>query len=178
VSASMGAVSMAYFFTWRVFRPNSGWAMVLTALGTWLLLGPVGAVAAHIETSGIDEGTLNASAWTLTILSACLVAWGWTGTESFRYYLGLRRRLRLGLIAPEVCNRFLLWTILSIAWFFSTAMAGAAVLSGISPLSNVPFTLAIGLAGLVNSVCMVLCFMPPRRYLAWLEGRAQVWRES
>jgi hypothetical protein len=39
-------------------------------------------------------------------------------------------------------------------------------------LSHGLFTLCVGATGLVNSVCMMLCFMPPERYLEWLRRRA------
>ena len=49
-----------------------------------------------------------------------------------------------------------------------TALGGVVLVLGVNPLNHGLFTLCVGLTGLVNSVCLTLCFMPPERYLAWL----------
>jgi hypothetical protein len=172
VSVMMVAVSMNYFFTWRVFRPDRAWAVVLCGLGVWLLLAPVGGVAAHVEASGIDAGIRNAWAFTIPIVSASLFSFAWTAAESFHYFLGASRRMRLGLCDPAVCNRFLLWALASMSWLSAGSLAAFLLGLGVNPLSNGLFTASVGVAGLVNSLCMTLCFMPPERYIGWLQRRA------
>jgi hypothetical protein len=49
-----------------------------------------------------------------------------------------------------------------------TALGGVVLVLGVNPLNHGLFTLCVGLTGLVNSVCLTLCFMPPERYLEWL----------
>jgi hypothetical protein len=172
LSAMMVAISMNYFFTWRVFRPGSAWALVVCGVGVWLLLAPVGGVVAHVEASGIEAGIRNASAWTFPLVSSVLASYGWTAAESFRYFLSARRRLRLGLVEAAVCNRFLLWALATGTWLSVGALSGVLLGLGLNPLNHGPFTVCVGIAGLTNSVCMTLCFMPPERYLAWLRRRA------
>jgi hypothetical protein len=172
LSAMMAAISMNYFFTWRVFRPGSKWALVVCGAGVWLLLAPVGGVVAHVEASGIEAGIRNASAWTFPLVASVLASYGWTAVESFRYFLNARRRLRIGLIEPAVCNRFLLWALASGTWLSVGIVSGFLLAMGLNPLSHAPFTVCVGAAGLVNSICMILCFMPPARYLDWLQRRA------
>jgi hypothetical protein len=172
VSAAMVAASMNYLFTWRVFRPGAGWAALLCGVGIWLVFAPIGGIVAHVATSGIDQGLHESSLWTFPLVSSVLTAFGWTGGESFRYFLNAKRRMRLGLTEAPVCNRFLLWALASGAWFSLAALAGSLLLLGVSPLDSVLFTLCLGAAGLVNSVCMMLCFMPPESYLDWLRRRA------
>ena len=97
---------------------------------------------------------------------------GWTSVESFRHFLSSRRRLRLGLSEASVCNRFLLWAMASGGWVCVSVLAGILLALAENPLEGGIFTLCVGVTGLVNSVCMSLCFMPPARYLEWLRRRA------
>jgi hypothetical protein len=171
LSAMMLAISMNYVFTWRVFRPDATWAAILCGAGAWLLFAPIGGVVTHISIAGIDAGMQNAWAWTFPIVAAVLAGYAWTGAESFRYYLSARRRMRLGLADPAVCNRFLLWALASWTWLLAAVVAGVLLVFGLNPMSHGPFTFYVGLAGLSNSLCMTLCFMPPARYLDWLRRR-------
>jgi hypothetical protein len=168
LSAIMAAGLMNCFFTWRVFRADAIWAGVACALATWLLLAPVGALTVHVGLGGIDAGIRNADGWTALPILTGLCGMGWTSVESLRYYLVSRRRLLLGLADAAVSNRFLLWALASGAWACVTALGGVVLVLGVNPLNHGLFTLCVGLTGLVNSVCLTLCFMPPERYLAWL----------
>jgi len=168
----MVAISMNYFFTWRVFRPDRAWAVILCGVGSCLLVAPVGAVAANIEVHGIEGGIQNAHAWTLLLVFAANTAYGWPALESFLYFRSTRRRLRLGLVDAAVCNRFLLWALASATWFSLAALATVLLTLRVNPMHEAVFNLALGATGLLNSVCMTLCFLPPERYLAWLRRRA------
>jgi hypothetical protein len=163
---------MNYFFTWRVFRPDETWAGIVCGLATWLLLAPIGGLAVHIGLAGINAGIQHARSWTFPIVLTGLSGMGWTSVESFRYFLSSRRRLRLGLADAAVCNRFLLWALASGGWLSVAVLAGFLLVLGVNPLSYAFFTLYVGVTGLMNSVCMMLCFMPPERYLEWLRRRA------
>ncbi|HXK26047.1 MAG TPA: hypothetical protein VMS55_25495 [Myxococcota bacterium] len=172
-SVMMTGVSMNYFFTWRVFRPDEPWAVVLCGLGVWMLAAPIGAVAVHIGFHGIDAGIQSSFVWVALAVGAALGGYAWTAFESFRYYLSSRRRLRLGLIEASVSNRFLLWSLASSGFLAIVITAGITVLLGQNPLQSAGFSLAVGVLGLVNSACNVLCFMPPRWYLNWLSAPQQ-----
>lgn len=177
-SILMIAISMNYFFTWRVFRPDRAWAVILCGVGTWLLVAPVAGVVANIEVHGIDAGIRKAAAWTFVLVAAADTAFAWTAFESFRYFLSTRRRLRLGLAEATVCNRFLLWALASAAWLSLAALSSFMLVTGVNPMTSAVFTLGLGAAGLLNSVCMTLCFMPPERYLAWLQRRAVAFKAA
>lgn len=169
MSAMLIGVSFYYFFTWRVFRPGSVWGGALCALGTWLMLGGVGAATAHVELHhNIDAGIRSAFAWAALTVAAVVVAYSWNSFESFRCYLNARRKLRLGLVEPAVCNRFLLWSMSTGGWLVLAIAGGIALAAGANPLQSAGFSLAVGVVGLVNAACNTLCFMPPRWYLDWL----------
>jgi hypothetical protein len=170
VSAMMIGVSMYYAFTWRVFRPAAAWAPLLWALGSWVMLGSAGAATGHVELRGtIDAGVQSALSWAVFTVAAVIVAYAWNTFEAFRYYLNARRQLRLGLVEPVVCNRFLLWSMSTGGWLVLAVVATVGlVASGQNPLRSAGFSLAVGAVGLVNAACNTLCFMPPRWYLDWL----------
>jgi hypothetical protein len=169
VSAMLIGVCLYYFFTWRVFRPDAAWGGVLCALGSWLMLGGAGAATGHVELRGnIDAGIRGATGWASLTVGGVLAAYAWNTFESFRYFLNARRQLRLGLIEPAVCNRFLLWSMSTGGWLVLAIAGGVALLAGQNPLQSAGFSFSVGVAGLVNSACNTLCFMPPQWYLDWL----------
>jgi hypothetical protein len=143
-------------------------AVVLCGLGVWMLFAPIGAVAARISLYGIDAGIQSSLVWVALAVGAALGAYVWTASESFRYYLSSRRRLRLGLIEASVSNRFLLWSLAQTGFLAIALAAAVTVHLGQNPLQSAGFSLAVGVLGLVNSACNVLCFMPPQWYLDWL----------
>jgi hypothetical protein len=172
VSAMMMALSMFYFFTWRVFRQGRTWAGILSGVGTWLLFAPIGGGIAPIVANGIEQGVRDADIWGFLIIASVITAYGWTSAESFLYWRNARRRVRIGLMEASVCNRFLLWGLASGAWFCVASLSAFFVAIEVNLVHHGVFTLCLGVTGLVNSVCMTLCFMPPKGYLDWLARRA------
>ena len=172
LSVIMVAGLMNYYFTWRVFRPDETWAGIACGVATWLMLAPLGGLAVHVGHDGINAGIQGAHAWTFPLVLGGLSGMGWTSVESFHYYWMSRRRLRIGLAEAPVCNRFLLWALASGGWVCLSTLSAILLALGVNPLSHGFFTLCVGATGLVNSVCMMLCFMPPERYLEWLRRRA------
>lgn len=172
LSFTAAAVSMNYFFTWQVFRPGVAWSVILCCVGTWLLVAPVGGVVAHVSTLGIDAGIRSARSWTLAVVFSALASYGWAALESGLYYRMARRRLRLGLVDADVCNRFLLWAVALGAFFALAGLSAGQLVLGLNPIESRLFSVSLGFAGLLNSVAMALCFMPPAGYRAWLARRA------
>jgi hypothetical protein len=165
----MIGVSMYYLFTWRVFRPHAAWAPVVCVLGSWIMLAAAGAATGHVELMGnIDAGVQSARGWAVLTIAAVLAAYAWNTIESFRYFLNARRQLRLGLVEPAVCNRFLLWSMSTGGWLVMAMASCVVLLAGQNPLQSAGFSLSVGAVGLVNSACLTLCFMPPQWYLDWL----------
>jgi hypothetical protein len=98
----------------------------------------------------------------------------WGTLEAGHYYLALRRRLRLGLADPVVANRILLFTFASIGGaviFSSTAVANAGGRSMEEVMGTAQIVL-ISTTTFVVAGCQWFAFLPPRRYQAWLSGKA------
>src|SRR5262245_40576377 len=169
-----------YFFTWKVFQPERGWAKAIVVAGCACL-----AIGYAIETT--FEGFA-------PVVFAGPGHWiGWAGRsaamfgvafESFRYWLMLRRRLRLGLADPVVTDRFLLWSIWaacatlnlvadlasrSLYWLlFGTVQPVVEHLNAlVAP--TIIVTMALGV---VSAVTLYLTFFPSPAYQRWLRKRS------
>jgi hypothetical protein len=169
--ASCLTVLALYLFTWRVFRPEARWAVLLfaggSALGLW-----AGAGTAALAFYGGDVSPELLGPWIALSALAYAICFGWAGVESLVFHARLRRRHRLGLADPLLVNRFLLWgTGCTIALIIDLALMGLAV-------SAVDFTrhplpqLLVSASGLTNAVVWFLGFTPPAWYARWVRGDA------
>ena len=170
VVVSLGVVCLL-FFTLKVFRPRALWARCW--IGLSLALFATGSVAYFIELTG-ENPRPAAELLGINLLSSTPVAGAylWTTIESLRYHRQLRLRQRLGLAAPAVVNRVLLWGLMSLA-------AGIAVLANVGGMLvgsflSAPMVLGSSCLGIFDAACLFLAFHPPRWYGVWLERRAPV----
>ena len=100
---------------------------------------------------------------------------GWLCWEGFAHHRSARRRLRVGLSDPHVCNRFLLWGGASLATatiFFLTSTAVRLALSPADGAVTPGVMMLVSLLTLVTATGQWLAFLPPARYTRWIESRA------
>jgi hypothetical protein len=177
-----------YIFTWRTFRPHRHWAGVAVGVG-------FGALAFGFLFEAVDDGFALA-------LFPGLGHWlGWAGRtlpmlwvsiESFRYYLLLRRRLRIGLADPVLVNRFLLWAIWAAAVFFNLSAdpvarlayamsagtwGGEVVAEIAAPVILVTISVTMFL-GAVSAATLFLTFFATQSYRRWIETGSASLRNS
>ena len=157
-------------FTWKVFRPATGWARWLVTLSVAAIaIGFAGNLSAALH--GGVASMAGKKGWTLFLMAEAAVAFGWGAVESLVYYDKLRRRMALGMADPAVANRFLLWGISSAATVSGCLVnAFFTVMSPLSVLDPVALLFS-GACGAVSAVVMTLTFVPPARYLRFLEAR-------
>ena len=100
------------------------------------------------------------------------LAFLWSGIESGRYYLLLRKRMSLGLADAVVTNRFLLWGVSAGAAGLGCAIStGFQWSTGVVP-HEVGWVLACSSAhGLVAAIGMWLAFAPPAAYARFIASR-------
>jgi hypothetical protein len=166
--------ALLWLFTRHVFRRDAAWATALTAVGVLALLTSAGvrcvqaltAVEARLETRASPEFFLQ--------LGSVIAAYTWTSWESLRYHALMRRRVRLGLADPVVADRFLLWGLMSLFVNAGVLLNGYAILRGVSVFQTPAILLASSTTGLAQAVLLLLAFLPPARYLAWVRSRARV----
>lgn len=170
LASAVGSASI-YVFTWKVFRPDDGWARVLTltAIAAIFVFGAVSVlrVAGAQAPAEVFRDRLFVARNLVTGFSYL-----WTAVESLRYYALLRRRMALGLADPVVCNRFLLWGVSGVSATLGIAVSTAVVLLGKSGAGMHPVSmLAVGIAGFTSSVSLYLAFLPPATWLRFVAGR-------
>ncbi len=158
---AVGQTSLA-IFTWRVFRPEAGWARALVVgLASAFVVCALGQAASP----GYAALAIELEPFWLSYQILPMISLGWTGLESLRYARVCARRQRVGLAEPIVTNRFLLWgacaltcTVLTIA----TTIGGPAFQGSVAGLAFIsPVTLAAALA-------LWFAFLPPASYRRWL----------
>ncbi len=94
-------------FTWRVFRPAARW-------GGWLVWGTAILLVIGVGGSAMGgdwEGFSISNGWFWLEWVGFTLPFGWASSEAFAHYRQARRRVRLGLCDPLVCNRYLLWAL-------------------------------------------------------------------
>jgi hypothetical protein len=165
---TLGEGSIAVF-TWRVFRPDAGWAHGLVlgffgglaVLATCQIVGPGWAAFAAHKTGPWEY---------LTFFT--LFALGWAGAEAMLYHRKLVRRLALGLADAVSTNRMALWSSSILSAFAISALVAALRATG-HELNPRAMGIILGPLGLVSAGSMWLAFVPPHRYLRWIEARAR-----
>jgi hypothetical protein len=161
------------FFTVKVFRPSAFWAMALAALGSAILCwSGVRIVHAWLIHTDPVEVSAHAKFPLALMVGVLLLSYVWTAMEGLRYYRMMRKRMALGMADAVVTNRFLLWTfsgLTSVGWMgFSALMLAAGENLATNPV-NVAVTC---MGGLLNTVFLLLIFMPPGSYLRWVQRTA------
>lgn len=160
-----GAIAV---FTWRVFRPDAGWARAvviaffggLAVLAGWQVLGPGWASFAAAKTGPWQYLTF----FTLFTL-------GWAGIEAMLYHRKLVRRLALGLADAVASNRMALWSISILSAFAISALVAALRATG-HEMNPRAMGIVLGPLGLVSAGSMWLAFLPPHSYLRWIEAHS------
>lgn len=160
-------------FVFRVFRADA--PLVRAAMwGAGALLLVTAVAQARVALLGLPrEQMMAANVLPATgLLGMAVLAYAWSAVESLRYFGLMRRRAKLGLADPVATHRFLLWGISGAAMVIGAGANLAA--SIVTPLSVMhPLALLVtSVCGFTNSAALVLTFVPPARYLAWLRAQA------
>lgn len=154
-----------YVMTWRTFRADRRapvGAVALAALG----FGASIAVAAQ-DVASVDAGPGYWLGYGLRF-----GAFLWTAAESLRQHAMLRRRLRLGLADPVVCDRFRLWSISNVAVCVGFAIFGATRLAQGGTATSPLLLIASSAVAVVAGAGAWLAFLPPARYTRWVAARS------
>lgn len=158
-----------FFFNARVFRPQAVFAQGGAALGAVLLaLSSSEIVRAHMALGSGALGLASVRAASVTMLVVLGLAYAWTAYEGLRHNRMMRKRAVLGLGDPVVANRFLLWAFAGGLQVISDIVAVYSLQTGGNITADAAPILATSIVGSVNSVLLVLIFIPPARYTRWL----------
>jgi len=156
-------------FTRRVFRPESAWASWLVWGSAVLLVGGVtGSVC-----SGDLEGFSIEDPWFWAEWTGYTLPFAWTGAEALFQHHQARRRLRMNLCKPLVCNRFLLWGCFGVL----QVLVNVAVFPQYAEYErdsafSATWDALIAVGEISSLVVILLSFFPPAFYRKWIGGAA------
>jgi hypothetical protein len=152
-------------FTWMLFRRGVAWANSLFAL--------IGLGAAGLFVAQSIGGSWAAGEFFWRWLPfGVVVSFGWAFLECGRYHLLLRRRLRLGMADPIVTNRFALYAVATGIAVITAFVGWVYIWLHLEMVTDPVGGLLLFGLGTTSSSLMLLAFLPPRGYLAWLRVRA------
>jgi hypothetical protein len=161
-------------FTWRVFRPDSGWGRGLGLSMIGLLgLGGLFCMARALlvpEASALRDPQTSAF---LLMEWVSVAGFLWTAAEAFHHHGRMRRQAVLGLADPVVVNRMLLWALVGVGGVVAAGGPVLVALFGMSAMEHAPTRLVCAFGTLASSIFIQLAFQPPQAYLRWVRsGRA------
>jgi hypothetical protein len=152
-------------FTWMLFRRGVPWASALLAL---VVLGAAGLFIAQSISGGWASGEF----FWRWLPFWVIVSFGWAFLECSRYHLLLRRRLRLGMAEPVVTNRFALYAAAMGLAVLTASLGWVYMWLRLEMVTHPVGGLLLFVLGTTSSSLMMLAFLPPHAYLAWVRARA------
>jgi hypothetical protein len=164
----LGTITFAAF-TRAVFRSRERWALwLVSGMAGCLIVGVAGSV--WVGDWG-GEYPLSHPWWWVTRVGGA-APYVWMGIEGLTQYVKARRRRQLGLCLPQVCNRYLLWSLAGALWSILEVVEGAEfiVYQSTGQWSD-PLAALVGLLEGVPAGIIWLVFFPPVFYRRWV-GRA------
>jgi hypothetical protein len=168
-------ISFMAAFTWRTFRPQSKWAAILVAsisvFEAYVCLSCFHAISSAEPSSPAFDATTR---WVLLLRLPVGVMYFWTGLEGFFAYRMARRREALGFADRVVTNRLLLWCWVGWAACGNNLVATVLHAQGKSPTTDPFAALVMSTGGCVGALLLYLAFLPPERYLRFVQRRAEV----
>ena len=166
-----GGAAAKAIFNWKIYHPSSRAVAAVSLVSIALL---VVAIVGDARSTGFAPAAWMQPGWMLVRQSVQIGVLLWGSGEALRWWLRMRRRLRIGIADPLVANRFLLWGI-------GAGMAGSGSLIGMlvglvygQAMNELPLlTLVLSLCGLVSAVALWLAFAAPEWWKLWIRNQAQ-----
>jgi len=163
---------LIHAFTWRVFRPNEGWAAFFVVANAVAAAGVAGLFVRAIAIAPPDTPPMSVHPpYSLALRLLFEVWYAWVAVEALREWDRARKRMALGLSDPVVVNRFGLWGSMGVVLALNGAVAMVLEARGLSPVHDALPAIWLGMNGAVAGVLMFLTFAPPARYVAWIHHR-------
>lgn len=166
VMFGLGTTAMPVF-TYLVFRRGIPAARLFAgAMVFFTLLATVHQLELIIHGTGAARPSL-------PFLFSRMLSQGWAASEALRFRRMYVKRLALGLADPVIANRFFLyaiWTgVLALMPVITITAAVAGDTIGIAWQEAV--LRPMRLVALIAATALYLTFLPPRRYIRWIEAR-------
>jgi hypothetical protein len=157
-------------FVRSVFRPESAWASGLVGVCSALLL--TGTVMGALDGRGVYSLD---NPWFLTQWVGYTTPCVWMCWEALLSRQGALKRVRIGLCAPVVANRYLLLALFGGFQVFACLadISYAADLEGGQTVSLFSSVL-LGVTEIASVAVLWFAFFPPSFYSDWISQRAEI----
>lgn len=170
IAVGGGAAAKA-IFNWKIYHPRS---RLVAGIALGAIAGLVITIACDAWDTGFAPAAWTQPGWMMVRQGLQIAILLWGSGEALRWWLRMRRRLRLGIADPLVANRFLLWAI-------GAGMAGGGSLVGMvvglaygQPMTELPtLTLVLSVLGLVSAISLWLAFAAPEWWKVRVRAQAQ-----
>jgi len=164
---------LLFVFTASVFRPGAAWTKWLLAMAASLFVVHIMLVTDILYSfDDLAEGRPAANRTGLISLGTAAVGYAWSSIEAFMHWGRLRRREKIGLVDPVLCNRMWLWAMMSVSSFAGALATWVYLVLGIDVLVTPSAMLIVSLTGLGQGLFLWLTFLPPAAYVGFVRGRA------
>jgi hypothetical protein len=169
LAVNVGSIALA-LFTREVFRKGERWATALVVAIALMMVWGAAGTAWVGDWEQIDP-VANPGYWPQTV--GALAPSVWMCIEGFIHYRHARKRRKLGLCEPLMCQNFLLWGVAGALWMGLDLVLVAQdhFYLNAGELSEA-LGIANGLLEIVPIAIMWLVFFPPAAYRRWIEGAA------
>jgi hypothetical protein len=162
-----------YGFTQQVFRPGVRWAQGAIALAAVVLPACLGGAARGLAAAAPETLSVDATGGSLLACQFVYAgAFVWSAIEGSVRHRAARRQVAIGLLAPVVANRFLLFAIYGVACTGITLANAAAIVLRLDISTSLVVVVPSAVFAAVSSAAMFLAILPPARYLARFAPRS------
>ena len=158
-------------FNWKIYHPQSARVALVAFVAITCLAV---AVLGDAMTTGFAPAEWMKPGWMLArqLIQIGVLLWG--AAESLRWWLRMRRRVRVGLGDPVVASRFLLWALAAASAATGSLVGMTVGLSTGRGMNELPeLTLVLSGFGLVSAVSLWLAFATPAWWRARVLAQAQ-----
>jgi hypothetical protein len=157
-------------FIRRVFRPDDVWSGWLIKGAVFCLIAGVGGSVAIGDPGGILP-LFNPWYWLEAL--GTMAPFVWLVAESLGQYRKAKRRLRLNLCEPMVCNRYLLLGLASVTWLMVEFVATAQTIElELTRGQSASLDYLLMTTELISIAMVWLVFFPPAAYRRWIQRAA------
>ncbi len=159
-------------FVWQTFRPGRRWALGLPVA---LVCSEFVIMAEILRLLSISAGDLPAAQvvrdTVLWIRVPMTVTFTWMCVEGTTQFAKARKREALGLGGPIVTNRFLLFALSGGFAALNTLVSSILHANGMTPFTHPAGAACFAAGSTVGATTLFLAFLPPARYVAWINAR-------
>ncbi|MDP6977730.1 MAG: hypothetical protein QF570_03895 [Myxococcota bacterium] len=159
-------------FVWRTFRPGRRWAVAVPVAVACCELAIMTEILRTLSTSPGDmpaaQVVRDVVLWIRVPLT---ITFTWMFVEGITQFAKAKKREALGLSDPIVTNRFLLFSLSGGFAALNTLVSLLLHANGMTPFTHPAGAACFATGSTVGGTALFLAFLPPARYVAWIQAR-------